>query len=86
MPNSGPGRGTLANDALRVLRRAGFEGEVHLVETSPALARSAGEAAAGSRSSMTSSATLPAAPLLLVANEFFDALPVRQFVDGAGAP
>ena len=28
----GPGRGTLASDALRVLRRAGFTGEVHLVE------------------------------------------------------
>ena len=25
---------------------------------------------------------LPEAPLLLVANEFFDALPIRQFVDG----
>src|SRR5689334_24420879 len=33
----GPGRGTLASDALRVLRAAGFDGEVHLVETSPVL-------------------------------------------------
>ena len=33
----GPGRGTLASDALRVLRRAGFKGGVHLVETSVAL-------------------------------------------------
>ena len=33
----GPGRGTLAADALRVLRAAGFAGEVHLVETSPVL-------------------------------------------------
>src|SRR5262245_1647962 len=33
----GPGRGTLADDALRVMRRAGFAGEVHLVETSPTL-------------------------------------------------
>ena len=33
----GPGRGTLAADALRVMRRAGFAGEVHFVETSPAL-------------------------------------------------
>ena len=32
-----PGRGTLAADALRVLRSAGFAGEVHLVETSPVL-------------------------------------------------
>src|SRR5690349_21880153 len=33
----GPGRGTLAADALRVMRSAGFSGEVHLVETSPVL-------------------------------------------------
>src|SRR5215510_12503171 len=33
----GPGRGTLAADALRVLRSAGFGGEVHFVETSPIL-------------------------------------------------
>ena len=33
----GPGRGTLAADALRVLRQAGFAGEVHFVETSPVL-------------------------------------------------
>ena len=33
----GPGRGTLAADALRVMRRTGFAGDIHLVETSPAL-------------------------------------------------
>src|SRR5689334_24143600 len=33
----GPGRGTLASDALRVMRSAGFGGEVHFVETSPVL-------------------------------------------------
>ena len=33
----GPGRGTLAADALRVLRARGFAGRVHLVETSPVL-------------------------------------------------
>src|SRR5205809_2389752 len=33
----GPGRGTLAADALRVMRKAGFSGETHLVETSAAL-------------------------------------------------
>ena len=77
----GPGRGTLAGDALRVLRRAGFDGTPHLVETSPALrdrqARLLPEAVFHD-----SIDTLPEAPLLLVANEFFDALPVRQFVDG----
>ena len=33
----GPGRGTLAADALRVMRKAGFGGDVHFVETSPVL-------------------------------------------------
>jgi SAM-dependent MidA family methyltransferase len=77
----GPGRGTLANDALRVMRRAGFAGAVHLVETSPALR--------AAQSSMLPEAifhdgigSLPDAPLLIAANEFFDALPVQQRVDG----
>ena len=75
----GPGRGTLASDALRVLRRSGFAGEVHLVETSPVL-RSAQEEAVPGAVWHDSVDDLPAAPLLLVANEFLDALPVRQFV------
>src|SRR5262245_4212775 len=77
----GPGRGTLASDAMRVLRRAGFDGEVHLVEASPALQAVQSEMLpeANFHDRLDS---LPSAPLLLVANEFFDALPVRQFVDG----
>src|SRR5688500_18379646 len=71
----GPGRGTLADDALRVLRRAGFEGEVHLVETSPAL-REAEAKLLPEAIFHDDIAGLPEAPLLLVANEFFDALPV----------
>jgi SAM-dependent MidA family methyltransferase len=77
----GPGRGTLAADALRVLRRAGFEGDVHLVETSPAL-REAQSKLLPEAIFHESLDTLPAVPILLAANEFFDALPVRQFVDG----
>lgn len=77
----GPGRGTLASDALRVLRRSGFEGEVHLVETSPVL-REAQRKFLPEAIFHEAIADLPAAPLLLVANEFFDALPVRQFVEG----
>ena len=77
----GPGRGTLGNDALRVMRRAGFDGGVHLVETSPMLrevqARVLPEA--NFHDELTD---LPAAPLLMVANEFFDALPIRQHVEG----
>lgn len=77
----GPGRGTLANDALRVMRRAGFEGEVHLVEASAVL-RGAQAKLLPEAQFHESLETLPTAPLLLVANEFFDALPVRQFIDG----
>jgi len=77
----GPGRGTLAADALRVLRQAGFGGAVHLVETSPVLRAAQGAAVPGARWH-DSINDLPDAPLLLAANEFLDALPVRQFVGG----
>jgi NADH dehydrogenase [ubiquinone] 1 alpha subcomplex assembly factor 7 len=75
----GPGRGTLAADALRVLGQAGFAGEVHLVETSPALRKRQRERVPGAIFH-DSIEDLPARPLLLPANEFLDALPVRQWV------
>ena len=77
----GPGRGTLAADALRVLRSSGFAGEVHFVETSPVL-REAQKRAAPNAHWHDSIAELPERPLLLVANEFLDALPIREFVAG----
>lgn len=75
----GPGRGTLAADGLRVLRSAGFSGEVHLVETSPVL-RQEQKASVPDAIWHDSIGDLPAKPLLLVGNEFLDALPVRQHV------
>jgi SAM-dependent MidA family methyltransferase len=75
----GPGRGTLASDALRMMRSAGFAGEVHLVETSPVL-RSKQKDALPDAHWHDSVDNLPPRPLLLVANEFFDALPIRQHV------
>jgi SAM-dependent MidA family methyltransferase len=77
----GPGRGTLAADALKVLRGAGFSGGVHLVETSPVL-RDIQSQAVPDAQWHDSVGDLPARPLLLVANEFLDALPVRQHVGG----
>jgi SAM-dependent MidA family methyltransferase len=77
----GPGRGTLASDALRVMRSAGFRGEVHLVEFSPAL-REMQRQAEPDALWHDSIDDLPAKPLLLVANEFLDALPIRQHVAG----
>src|SRR5205085_11345277 len=75
----GPGRGTLAADALRVLRSAGFAGEAHFVETSPVL-RELQRKAVPDGHWRESVEALPGQPLLLVANEFLDALPIRQFV------
>ncbi|HJU77044.1 MAG TPA: SAM-dependent methyltransferase [Sphingomicrobium sp.] len=78
----GPGRGTLAADALRVLRPAGFSGAVHFIETSPVL-REAQRELHPYAEWHESLETLPDdRPLLLVGNEFFDSLPVRQFVEG----
>jgi SAM-dependent MidA family methyltransferase len=77
----GPGRGTLAADALRVMERAGFQGGMHLVETSPAL-RAEQAVRLPNAEWHDSIEELPDRPLLLVANEFLDALPIRQFVGG----
>ena len=77
----GPGRGTLAADALRVMRSAGLEPDVHFIETSPVLRQAQRESVANA-SWHDSMAELPQRPLLAVANEFLDALPVRQFVGG----
>ena len=74
----GPGRGTLAADALRAMRGAGLDPSVDLVETSPVLR--AAQAERVSARWHDDLASLPAGgPMLIVANEFFDALPVRQF-------
>jgi SAM-dependent MidA family methyltransferase len=77
----GPGRGTLAADAQRVMRLAGLDAPVHFVETSPVLRAAQAEAVAGA-AWHESFSDVPDGPLLVVANEFLDALPVRQFVDG----
>ncbi len=82
----GPGRGTLMADALRATRAVpGFHdaAQVHLVEASAPLR--AAQLAALKGYPVThhdTPATLPDAPLFLLANEFFDALPIRQFQRG----
>ncbi len=83
LAEAGPGRGTLMRDALRAIAavapdfRAALS--VHLVETSPRL-RAAQAALLPDATWHNSVDTLPAGPLLLLANEFLDALPIRQFV------
>ena len=75
----GPGRGTLAADALRVLAKAGLRPPVHFVETSAVLREEQARRVPDARWH-ASVDDLPEAPALLVANEFFDALPVRQWI------
>ena len=78
----GPGRGTLAADALRAMRSAGLQPQVHLVETSAVLRKAQAGRVPGA-SWHDDVGTLPGGiPLLIVANEFFDALPIRQLVAG----
>jgi NADH dehydrogenase [ubiquinone] 1 alpha subcomplex assembly factor 7 len=76
----GPGRGTLAADALRAMAKAGLAPAVHFVETSPVL-RAAQAERVPEATWHDGVDTLPAdTALLVVANEFFDALPIRQLV------
>ncbi|GLV25552.1 class I SAM-dependent methyltransferase [Sphingobium sp. Cam5-1] len=76
----GPGRGTLASDALRAMGSAGLTPQPHFVETSPTL-RERQRALVPNAFHHDSVGALPDnAPLLVVANEFFDALPVRQII------
>ena len=76
----GPGRGTLARDALRAGKRYGFEPRVHFVETSPELKDIQLAAVPHAQWHDDLSSIPPYGPVLVVANEFLDALPVRQLV------
>ena len=64
----GPGRGTLAVDALRAMRAAGLEPEVELVETSPVLRAAQGERLPGARHHADLSTVPDDRPLLVVAH------------------
>lgn len=76
----GPGRGTLASDALRAMEGAMLAPRVHFVETSPIL-RERQHALLPHVIHHDSVESLPeTGPLLVVANEFFDALPIRQII------
>jgi NADH dehydrogenase [ubiquinone] 1 alpha subcomplex assembly factor 7 len=77
----GPGRGTLMADALRAATHAkGFAdaAQVHFVETSPRL-RLLQQQAIPHAQWHDSVTSLPALPSIVLANEFFDALPIAQY-------
>lgn len=79
----GPGRGTLMADVLRATRKIpGFSNaaRVHLIESSPFLRARQAEALADFTPVFHDRIErLPTGPVFLIANEFLDALPVRQY-------
>jgi SAM-dependent MidA family methyltransferase len=82
----GPGRGTLMADALRAAAivpefRAALD--MHLVETSEILRERQRQALASQGVQVSwhqRFEEVPNGPMILFANEFFDALPIRQYV------
>ncbi len=84
----GPGRGTMMSDMLRAAQLApGFleAMSLHLVEVSPTLKDLQGERLGNFEPNWHDDVTgVPEGPTILVANEFFDALPIRQFARAEG--
>ena len=78
----GPGRGTLMADMLRTIGRVSpalaAAAVMHLVETSPVLRTRQRQAVGPGASWHMTLKEVPNAPMILVANEFFDAIPIRQ--------
>lgn len=76
----GPGNGTLARDAQRAMKRYGLQPRMFLIEQSRRL-RDVQLAAVPDAVQYRDMSEVPMeGPILLVANEFLDALPVRQLV------
>jgi NADH dehydrogenase [ubiquinone] 1 alpha subcomplex assembly factor 7 len=86
----GPGRGTLMADALRATRNVpGLHAamKVHLIEASPHLREVQSQTLADHAPVFHDTLdTLPEKPVFAIANEFFDALPIRQFQRAEGPP
>jgi SAM-dependent MidA family methyltransferase len=87
----GPGRGTLMKDVLRTLERLAPElvsaARFALIETSPRLVEVQKNTLATARATIEwhgTVDTLPEMPLVIVGNELFDAIPIRQFVKTGG--
>ena len=85
----GPGRGTLMSDALRAAKVVGdFHAAlvVHLVEISPKLQQAQEQLLEGLGVPIlwhSALAEVPSGPVIIIANEFIDALPAHQAVKRA---
>lgn len=84
----GPGRGTLMADMLRTIDKLAPQfAQIAMIETSPRLVAMQKQklASHGERIAWHENfSTIPQGPLILVANELFDAIPIRQFVKAGG--
>lgn len=83
----GPGRGTMMADILRVIKKLAPDmyeaAQVHLIETSERLRKVQAQTLVADKWKITwhdGFDAVPEGPLLVVANELFDAIPIRQFV------
>jgi NADH dehydrogenase [ubiquinone] 1 alpha subcomplex assembly factor 7 len=79
---AGPGRGTLMADAMRVVTRAGGRPEVVLLETNASLRaeqKARLEPFSPRWANDLTDFVAGEIPLIVVANEFFDALPIAQY-------
>jgi NADH dehydrogenase [ubiquinone] 1 alpha subcomplex assembly factor 7 len=77
----GPGRGTLMADILKAAKvMPGFReaARIHLVEMSPILRKVQKEKLGADAIWHSSFSNVPYDPMILIANEFFDAIPIRQ--------
>jgi SAM-dependent MidA family methyltransferase len=88
LAEAGPGRGSLMADARRLTARVAPDfhaaARAHFIETSPRL-RAEQAARVPDAAWHDDLASLPDGPVILIANEFLDALPIRQFRHENGA-
>ncbi|MEM8791728.1 MAG: SAM-dependent methyltransferase [Pseudomonadota bacterium] len=75
----GPGRGTMMADILKTAKAAEFEPDVWMIETSPKLREAQKERVPEARWAEGIN-EIPPGPAVILANEFFDALPVKQYL------
>ena len=90
LAEAGPGRGTLMADALRTIGRVAPRLRralrVHFIETSERLRAAQAERVPDAVWHPAVDFLPARGPLLLIANEFFDVLPIRQFVRACSRP
>ena len=83
----GPGRGTLMADALRAVRKMPFAQAImlHLIEPSTALRKVQAERLTNAAPNFVNELSeIPAGHTIILANEYLDCLPVRQFAASNG--